>query len=95
MKLEKQIEVTKILKPKSAWVKNLDLKEGVILHIDMTFDRTFYCGKNYARYVDIRNLTTGKFMPEVSINSFVKAMNGDIDMDQVFEYKELDVTFTK
>lgn len=95
MKLEKQIEVTKILKSNSAWVKNLDLKEGVVLHIEMTFDRTFFNGKNYARYINITNLCTGKVMTDVSINTFVKAMNGGIDMDQVFEYKELDINFTK
>lgn len=82
-RLVQRIYISKVLSNKSVYVKELGVVEGDTLHITMDV-RNCAGGKgNYARYIDILNLSNGKRKKLVSLNVFFEKL------DMIFEYKQI------
>lgn len=83
--LSTKIKVTKVNNKNSAYVKQLNITEGDELEISMPVTNTAnWRGTNYARYVILANLTKFILKENVSLNTFVNALEIG-----VFEYTKL------
>lgn len=82
-RLIQKIKITKILSRKSVYVKELGVVEGDTLHITMNVRNCAGGRGNYARYIDILNLSNSKEKKYTSLNVFYDSLQN------IFEYEQL------
>lgn len=82
-RLVQKIKITKVLSRNSVYVKELGVVEGDTLHIIMNVRNCSGGRGNYARYIDILNLSNRKTKNYVSLNTFYERL------DVLFEYEQL------
>lgn len=82
-RLTQKIKITKVLSRKSVYVKELGVVEGDTLLITMPVRNCSGGRGNYARYIDILNLSNRKTKNYVSLNTFYERL------DVLFEYEQL------
>lgn len=83
-RLVQKIKITKILSHNSVYVKELGVVEGDILHIIMNVRNCSGGRGNYARYIDIINLSNGKEKKYVSLNVFYASMQNIFEYEQTY-----------
>lgn len=84
LSLKAKIEVTKINRPRAAFIKHLDIECGDILEVSLSVDENKY--SFYTKSVDIFNTRNGMKLEKYSFTMFAKNFS---DYDKTFEYNEL------
>lgn len=82
-RLVQKINITKVLTRNSVYVKELGVVEGDDLLITMDVRNCAGGRGNYARYIDILNLSNGRKKKTVSLNTFYEKLYS------IFEFKQL------
>ena len=85
LSLKAKFEVTKINRPKAAFIKHLDIECGDILEVSLAVDENKYAF--HAKAVNIFNTRNGMKLENYSFTMFAK--NFSYYNNNTFEYNEL------